>query len=234
MNDAAKTAVLGLVAVLLPTALVASWGSAAATRLREGREQAKQGKATSAVPTASMSEDPSCTPALKAVVRRVASACGLLQAAGGARGCQPMEAKKVVALSGGDFNSLFRPLSKRAHIIQFEQDRAELDEAGQVLAETAWSDQRGASFFFVVSRASPEGDRAHNTALSRDRAQAVLKHLEAKFEDPELEKQVGLLWLGEDFAQLGEEFCAWSRSHEACDAADLNRSAFLAWIDCAI
>jgi hypothetical protein len=145
-----------------------------------------------------------------------------------------MVAQKVAALSGGDFNALFRPLAKRAHILQFDQDKAELDEAGQALADQAWSDQRGASFFFVVARASPEGEAAHNTALSRDRAQAVLKHLEEKFNDPDLEKQVGLLWLGEDFAQLNEEFCGWSRSHEACTHADLNRSAFVAWIDCAI
>lgn len=228
MSDGLKTVVLGLVAALVPSALVASWGSAASSRLREG-----QGK-PSQVTTASVSEDAYCTPQLKAVVRRVASACGLLQSAGGARGCQPMEAQKVAALSGGDFNALFRPLAKRAHIIQFDQDQAELDEAGQALADQAWSDQRGASFFFVVARASPEGDREYNTQLSRSRAQAVLEHLETKFEDPDLQKQVGLLWLGEDFAQLGDEFCDWSRSHEACAASDLNRSAFVAWIDCAI
>ena len=228
MNDLTKTALVGVAAVLIPCLLVASWGSAAGTRLKES--QAKPEKQV----TAAVSDDAYCTPQLKAVVRRVASACGLLQAAGGARGCQPMEAQKVAALSGGDFNALFRPLSKRAHILQFEQDKSELDEAGQKLADQAWSDQRGASFFFVVARASPDGDQAYNTALSRDRAQAVLKHLEEKFKDPDLEKQVGLLWLGEDFAQLGEEFCAWSRSHEACTPADLNRSAFVAWIDCAI
>lgn len=228
MSDTAKSVVAGLIALLVPCALVVSWGSAASARLKES--QAKPEKQT----TAAVSDDAYCTPQLKAVVRRVASACGLLQSAGGARGCQPMEAQKVAALSGGDFNALFRPLSKRAHILQFEQNKAELDEAGQKLADQAWSDQRGASFFFVVARASPEGDATYNTALSRDRAQAVLKHLEEQFKDPDLDKQVGLLWLGEDFAQLGDEFCTWSRSHEACTAADLNRSAFVAWIDCAI
>jgi hypothetical protein len=45
---------------------------------------------------------------------------------------------------------------------------------------------------------------------------------------------VGLLWLGEEYAQLEANFCAWQRSGsaEACKAEDLNRSAFLAWIDC--
>ena len=228
MSDGMKMAVLGLVAALVPAGLVASWGHAAQARLKDNQARPTQ------VTTAAVSEDTYCTPQLKAVVRRVASACGLMGAAGGARGCQPAEAQKVAALSGGDFNALFRPLSKRAHILQFEQDKAELDEAGQELADRAWSDQRGASFFFVVARASPEGERVYNTALSRDRAGAVLKHLEEKFNDPDLAKQVGLLWLGEDFAQLGDEFCSWSRSREACTPADLNRSAFVAWIDCAI
>ena len=37
-----------------------------------------------------------------------------------------------------------------------------------------------------------------------------------------------------EFAQLGKDFCAWDRSGEdgACGKADLNRSAFVAWIDC--
>jgi len=45
---------------------------------------------------------------------------------------------------------------------------------------------------------------------------------------------VGLLWLGEEFAQLDQEFCQWKRSRAegACTTADLNRSAFIAWIDC--
>jgi outer membrane protein OmpA-like peptidoglycan-associated protein len=228
VTDTTKAVVVALIALLVPCLLVASWGSAAGSRLKES--QAKPTKQT----TAAVSDDSYCTPQLKAVVRRVAGACGLLQAAGGARGCQPMEAQKVAALSGGDFNALFQPLSKRAHILQVDQDKADLDDPGQKLADQAWSDQRGASFFFVVARASPDGDQEYNTALSRDRAQAVLKHLQEKFKDPDLEKQVGLLWLGEDFAQLGDEFCTWSRSHEACTPLDLNRSAFVAWIDCAI
>jgi hypothetical protein len=46
---------------------------------------------------------------------------------------------------------------------------------------------------------------------------------------------VGLLWLGEEYAQLSEEFCTWQRSREGeCSIKDINRSAFVAWIDCAI
>ena len=36
-------------------------------------------------------------------------------------------------------------------------------------------------------------------------------------------------------APLTEEFCSWERSREgACAVKDINRSAFVAWIDCAI
>ena len=102
MNDRVKMAVLGLAAALVPAGLVASWGSAAGARLHENQSK------PAPVSTAAVSDDAYCTPQLKAVVRRVAGACGLLSAAGGARGCQPMEAQKVAALSGGDFNALFR------------------------------------------------------------------------------------------------------------------------------
>ena len=65
--------------------------------------------------------------------------------------------------------------------------------------------------------------------------QAVLTHLEEKFHDDDLKKEVGLLWLGADYAQLSAEFCSWTRSRDgSCNVADINRSAFVAWIDCAI
>jgi hypothetical protein len=42
-----------------------------------------------------------------------------------------------------------------------------------------------------------------------------------------------MLWLGAEYAQLESEFCAWSRSSSAaCSPEQLNRSAFVAWIDC--
>ncbi len=222
-----KTAAVGLVAVLVPAVLIMQWGTAAKTRLKESQATPEK------IATASVSNDTYCTPELKAIVRRVASACGLVDSTGG-RGCQPMDAQKVAALSGGDFNAMFKPLSKRAAILQFDLDKSELDEGAAALVEKAWSDQRGGSFFFVVARASPDGDKQYNQTLSRDRAQAVLKRLQGTFKDAEIDKQVGLLWLGEEFAQLGDEFCSWSRSREACTPADLNRSAFVAWIDCAI
>ena len=59
-------------------------------------------------------------------------------------------------------------------------------------------------------------------------------HLRAKYNDPDLDREVGLLWLGEEFAQLDEQFCSWQRSGDAsqCRTEELNRSAFVAWIDC--
>ena len=45
-----------------------------------------------------------------------------------------------------------------------------------------------------------------------------------------------MLWLGEEFAQLEDEFCQWRRSSTSvCGGPankELNRSAFVAWIDC--
>lgn len=66
------------------------------------------------------------------------------------------------------------------------------------------------------------------------RANAVLGHLKSTYNDPDLEQEVGLLWLGEEFAQLDEEFCKWNRSRSdgGCNTEELNRSAFVAWIDC--
>ena len=229
MNDTSKRWILLTAALAIPVALVVTSARAAQARL-----DASQGAARE-VATASVANDAYCTPELKAIVRRVAGACGLLGGAGGGRGCQPLQARKVAALSGSDFNAIFRPLAHRARIIQFDATMAELDAPARTLLEQAWSDQRGASFFFVVSRASTDGDEHYNEALSRDRAKVVLDYLAGKFQDGDLEKQVGLLWLGEEFAQLPRDFCGWERSRSgSCGPADINRSAFVAWIDCAI
>ena len=39
-----------------------------------------------------------------------------------------------------------------------------------------------------------------------------LAHLRETFDDPDLDREVGLLWLGEEFAQLDSQFCDWRRS----------------------
>jgi outer membrane protein OmpA-like peptidoglycan-associated protein len=213
-----------LLGVALPTTL---WTRASATRLTESL-----GK-VSDVATASSANEGYCSGNLKQILRRVLTSCGLIQG-GGSRGCQPLQARQMAAMSGGDFNSLFTPLAQRAAIIQFDLDKADLDESAMALLEKTFADQRGASYFLVVSRASPEGSVEHNRELSRHRADAVLEHIKGKFNDPELEQEVGLLWLGEEFAQLDQEFCQWkrSRAEAVCTTADLNRSAFIAWIDC--
>jgi outer membrane protein OmpA-like peptidoglycan-associated protein len=229
MNDTSRRWILLIAALAIPVALVITWAQAAQRRLEASEGAARE------VATASVANDAYCSAELKAIVRRVAGACGLLDGGGGGRGCQPLQARKVAALSGSDFNAIFKPLAHRAHIVQFDSTKAELDDPARSLVEKAWSDQRGASFFFVVSRASPDGDEQYNEALSRDRAKAVLDHLDGKFHDEDLRKQVGLLWLGEEFAQLPSEFCSWDRSRSGpCNRSDINRSAFIAWIDCAI
>ncbi|MFO0723805.1 MAG: hypothetical protein U1E65_08495 [Myxococcota bacterium] len=227
MKDAGRGLILTAVGLFVPAILTIVWLGGAKKSLAESKG------AASDVAIATASDDTYCTPALKQILRRVAGACGLLQEGG--RGCKPADAKSVAALSGDDFNALFNPLAKRAKIIQFDVDNTDLDTGGQTAVEQAWGDQRGASFFFVVARASSDGDAVRNQQLSQARAEAVLNHLQQKFNDPELKQEVGLLWLGEEYAQLGEEFCSWQRSRDAaCTVKDINRSAFIAWIDCAI
>ena len=136
-------------------------------------------------------------------------------------------------MSGHDFNALFKPMQDRGGIVQFDQDRSEIDAADIALVDQVFADQRGASWFFVVARASPEGSVEHNRALSKARAEAVMGHLREQFKDPDLDKEVGMLWLGEEYAQLETEFCDWKRSQTgSCNLDQLNRSAFVAWIDC--
>ena len=81
---------------------------------------------------------------------------------------------------------------------------------------------------------NPPSAVSRNRELSRTRAEGVLAHLQTTFKDPDLDSQVGLLWLGEEYAQLDPSFCQWKRSGsvESCTPEDLNRSAFITWIDC--
>ena len=228
MKDSTRRAITATPALVIPTLLLSSWLGAAEQRLN-----ADDTKPKAEVAIASVSEDAYCTRKLKSIVRRVATACGLIGGSG--RGCQPMQAQKVAQVTDDEFNALFRPLGKKARIVQYDADSISLDDSAKRTIEEAWASQGGASFFFVVARASPDGKAQHNEELSAGRARSVLQHLEQKFKDPSLEKQVGLLWLGEGFAQLGEEFCDWQRSRsDTCTKKEINRSAFVAWIDCAI
>lgn len=227
MNPGRIHLVLVLVVLAGLGVSVAQWTHAASARMAES-----QGKAPE-VATASASDMGYCTGDLKVILKRVLTSCGLVTG-GSTRGCQPLQARQVASMSGGDFNALFSPLSDRAAIIQFDKDSADLDAAGAELMEKAFADRRGASYFFVVSRASPEGSAEHNRDLSRRRGTAVLDHIRSAFQDPDIDQEVGLLWLGEEFAQLDQQFCQWKRSRpEApCSSAELNRSSFIAWIDC--
>jgi outer membrane protein OmpA-like peptidoglycan-associated protein len=219
---------IGILAVLLafPAVVTGAWVHSAEARLE------KASSPMASQPVASVSDVEYCNPELKKILRRVLLSCGLV---GGevARGCQPVQAKNVATMSGDDFNALFRPMKERGGIVQYDKDKAELDAEDLSLVDQVFADQRGASWFFVVARSSPEGSVEHNRELSKGRAEAVMKHLHERFKDPDLDKEVGMLWLGEEFAQLATEFCAWKRSSPgACTSEDINRSAFIAWIDC--
>lgn len=219
--------------LLLPTVMVRAWIQSAKKRL-EQTEAAAQNE-TAKVAVAAEANEAYCTPELKLVLRRVLQSCGLLSAGGG-RGCQPVDAKNVATMSGGDFNALFLPMKDRGAIVQFDKKSSDLDPSDTAMIDAIFADRRGASYFFVVARASPEGAEGFNRELSRSRAAAVLQHLQDTFHDPDLQQQVGLLWLGEEFAQLDPSFCQWKRSGSTgqCLPEDLNRSAFVTWVDCSL
>jgi outer membrane protein OmpA-like peptidoglycan-associated protein len=223
---------LAVVLLLLPTLMVRAWIGSAAVRLAEAERAADAEPEQVAV--AANANEAYCTADLKKILRRVLTSCGLINASG--RGCQPLDAKNVATMTGADFNALFLPMQGRGGIIQYDKNATTLDAIDTALVDKVFADRRGASYFLVVSRASPEGSEGSNRELSRGRADAVLNHLQTTFNDPELAKQVGLLWLGEEYAQLEQSFCSWQRSgsQESCLAEELNRSAFITWIDCTL
>jgi outer membrane protein OmpA-like peptidoglycan-associated protein len=217
-----------VVALAIPVATTSTWVHSANTRLAETAAAETEQPAVAAA-----SDVGYCSPQLKRILRRVLMSCGLV-GGNAARGCQPVQAKNVATMSGTDFNALFEPMKDRGGIVQFELDKADLDPGALALIDQVFSDQRGASWFFVVARSSPEGTVEHNRELSKSRAEAVMKHLKDKFNDPDLEHEVGMLWLGKEYAQLQTEFCQWKRSATgtSCTSEEINRSAFVAWIDC--
>ncbi len=217
------------IALAIPVTLTTMWVKAADARL----ESATAAPSTEQAPVAAASDVAYCSPQLKKILRRVLMSCGLV-GGNASRGCQPIQAKNVATMSGPDFNALFKPMKDRGGIVQFELDKADLDANALSLIDNVFSDQRGASWFFVVARSSPEGTVEHNRELSKSRAEAVMNHLRERFKDPDLDKEVGMLWLGKEYAQLETEFCQWKRSATgaSCTSEEINRSAFVAWIDC--
>ena len=204
----------------------------AAQRLKTGVAEAA---AKPAVAIANDAEAPYCTPAFKQVLQRVLNACGLVGSGGESRrGCQPADVKNLASISDDDFNALFTPLRGRGAVLMFDDASEKLDDEGKAMIEDLWSDRRGARYFFVVARASKTGTPEYNRTLSHKRANSVFFHISDKFEEPDLDKKVGLLWLGNEFAQLGKDYCEWnvSRKKGACTAEAINRSAFVSWVDC--
>ena len=228
-NRAAAVAVAVAAAlVLVATAAVGAMVRGARDRLEHPEETAR-----AKVAVADDAEVAYCTPAFKEVLQRVINACGLV---GGEqrRGCQPADVKTFASISGADFNELFAPLKERGAVVLFEEGSDVLDDAAQKLLDARWEDRKGARYFFVVARASKDGTTEGNRALSHKRANSVMMRLKDATQDPDLDKQVGMLWLGSEFAQFDKTYCEWpnSRSDKRCTPEAINRSAFVSWVDC--
>ena len=181
-------------------------------------------------------EAPYCTPQFKAVLQRVINACGL-SGQESRRGCQPADVKTLASISDEDFNALFTPLVQRGAIILFDDASEKLDDGAKKLLAERWEDRRGARYFFVVARASKTGAADMNRALSHKRANSVEIFLQDQYksQDPEIDKKLGMLWLGKEFAQLSKSYCTeWSNSRpgKPCNDEAINRSAFVSWVDC--
>ena len=220
--------VTGVATLALMVGGVVSRVRAAETRLRE------PDKAQEAVAVADHAEEAYCTPAFKQVLQRVLNACGLVGQES-RRGCQPGDVKTFASIDDDDFNALFTPLVKRGGIVMFEEGKEDVDEFARQFVEKKWNDRKGARYFFIVARASKSGTVDKNRSLSHRRANSVQYFLKEKTNDPDLDSQVGMLWLGSEFAQLGKDYCeTWENSHagKKCDTDAINRSAFVSWVDC--
>jgi len=216
-------------ALLLVTAIAVLHVSAAGRRLEAGPSVEAPRAAV-----ADHAELAYCTPPFKQVLQRVLNSCGLLSS-GGRRSCAPSELRNVASISGSDFNALFRPLEDRGAVLLFDKESSELDDAAKRLLDARWDERRGARYFLVVARASQTGSARYNQELSHKRANSILFHLQERDrEDTEIEHKVGMLWLGEEFAQLSTDFCGWttSRPDKRCTTETVNRSAFVSWVDC--
>ena len=223
-------AAVGAALLFAMTATVRATVSSAADRLKNpGAAAAQEAK----VAVADESEEKYCTPNFKQVLQRVLNACGLV---GGEnrRGCQPADVKTFASISDDDFNALFTPLKDRGAVIMFDDNSDVLDPGARDLLQKKWEDRKGARYFFIVARASRTGTADANRQLSHRRANSVQLFLQQATSDPDLEKQVGMLWLGNEFAQLTKDYCDWpnSRPGKQCNPDAINRSAFVSWVDC--
>ena len=226
----------GVVGLAVGCAVLAASAITVHGQVRGAAERLKTGQTLEKpkVAIANDAEASYCTPAFKEVLARVIHACGLV---GGdsRRGCQPADVKTLASISDEDFNALFTPLKSRGAVIMFDDGQDKLDDQAKQIIEDRWLDRRGARYFFVVARASKTGGADFNRTLSHKRANSVLFDISDKFKDkdPEIDKEVGLLWLGSEFAQLGKEYCDWNVSRAGkCSPEAINRSAFISWVDC--
>lgn len=215
--------------------LLGAWCAvvASATRGAGKRLVAPEAEDRPAVAIADQAEVAYCTPQFKEVLQRVLHACGL-EGGTSRRGCQPSDVKSFASISDDDFNALFTPLKERGAVLLFDNASDELDATGKALLEERWIDRKGARYFFIVARASKSGNQARNRALSHRRANSAKFQIESIAQDPELDRKVGQLWLGNEFAQLDDTFCSWpnSRKDQKCSAEAINRSVFVSWVDC--
>jgi outer membrane protein OmpA-like peptidoglycan-associated protein len=232
-GGAGMAAMVGLLAGVLLTAgsalAVRHWTGTAAEHLLEPEKEKPK------VAIADQAEVAYCTPQFKQVLERVLHSCGLAAEGEGARrGCKPADVKTFASISDDDFNALFTPLKDRGGVVLFDEGKDDLDDSAKKLLEERWYARKGARYFFVVARASKTGSVSKNNALSHRRANSVMFFLKQLSNDPEIEQKVGLLWLGNEFAQLSKEYCSWpnSRMSEKCDDEPINRSAFVSWVDC--
>jgi outer membrane protein OmpA-like peptidoglycan-associated protein len=219
---------VGGVLLVSVVAGVRSQVSAAHTRLERGIVPEDKPK----VAVADDAEAAYCTPQFKEVLQRVLFDCGLL--AKGRRGCQPADVQRLATMTDESFNALFTPLKDRGGVVMFDDGSHELDAGSKKLIEQLWERRKGARYFLIVARASKTGTRDFNQQLSHKRANSAKFHIEDHFKEKDLDKQVGMMWLGYDYAQLGTEYCKWnvSRPDKPCDQMAINRTAFVSWVDC--
>lgn len=226
----------GIIGVVIGCALLSATSLGVQAKVHASIERLRTGVTDDAKPKVAIANDAEaayCTPAFKAVLQRTLNACGLL-GQDARRGCQPADVKTLAQINDDDFNALFTPLKNRGAVVLFDDASDKLDDEGKKIVEELWQDRKGARYFFIVARASKTGTPEFNRALSHKRANSVLFHLADVFKEPDLEKHVGLLWLGNEFAQLGQEYCQWnhSRASKPCTSEAINRSAFVSWVDC--
>ena len=228
----------GIIGLAAGGAILAATAAGIASQVGQASDRLEKGVAAAEKPKAAVADDanaPYCTPAFKEVLSRVLHACGLVGAQE-RRGCQPADVKTLAQISDGDFNALFTPLKDRGAVILFDEGSEKLDDGAKKMIEDLWVDRKGARYFFVVARGSKTGTPDVNRALSHKRANSVLFLISDKFKDsdPDIDSEVGQLWLGKEFAQLGKDYCDWnvSRDRKKCNEEAINRSAFVSWVDC--